>query len=334
VGVLYGQWVNHLVRGELLQAQGGAEEMLQLGEARNDEILRMVSFFCLGVICFWLGEFKKALAYQQKSLALYDPERRSAYTALTPDDPHTTVQIYFSRTLLCLGYPDQAAVKRDESLIEARPHAHTLGFVLAHSCLCEWGIQTAILPRAEEVVALAVERGFPVWLASGTMFRGWSLASLGQTEGIALLRQGLTAWRAMGAMMDLPMYLMLLADAHSNASQTEEGLKHLDEAARIVEVTKARCVEAEILRIRAKLLTIAGNVAAAEKSLRTAIAVAQSQRAKLWELRAATCLGRLWLDQGKRTETRNLLAPIYGWFTEGFDTRDLKEAKALLDELA
>jgi predicted ATPase len=138
----------------------------------------------------------------------------------------------------------------------------------------------------------------------------------------------------MGAMMDLPMYLMLLADAHSNASQTEEGLKHLDEAARIVDVTKARCVEAEMLRIRAKLLTIAGNVAAAEKSLRTAIAVAQSQRAKLWELRAATSLGRLWLDQGKRAETRDLLAPIYGWFTEGFDTLDLKQAKTLLDELA
>jgi len=212
VGVLYGQWINHLVRGELLQAHGRAQEMLQLGEARNDDVLKMVSLACLGYIWFWLGEFERALDYQEKSLALYDPERRSAYTALTPDDPHTTVQIYFSRTLLCLGYADRAAVKRDESIAEARPHAHTLGFVLAHSCLCEWGLQTEILSRAEEVVALAIERGFPVWLASGTMFRGWSLAALGrQAEGIALLHQGLTVWRAMGAMMDLPMYLMLLA---------------------------------------------------------------------------------------------------------------------------
>jgi class 3 adenylate cyclase/predicted ATPase len=334
VGVLYGQFLNNLVRGELLQAQVRAQEMLQLGEARNDDVLRMVSLVCLGYNCFWLGEFERALAYQGKSLALYDPERRPAYTALTPDDPHTTAQIYFSITLLSLGYPDQARIKRDESLAEARAHAHTLGFVLAHSCVGEWGIQSEILSRAEEAVALAADRGFPVWLASGTMFRGWSLAAQGrQAEGIALLHQGLTVWRGMGAMMDLPMYLMLLADAYGNARQPEEGLKHLDEATRIMEATQGRVVEAEMLRIRAKLLTVAGNRAAAEESLRTALSVARSQCAKLWELRAGTSLARLLKIQGNSIEARNLLAPIYGWYAEGFDTPDLKDAKALLDQL-
>jgi class 3 adenylate cyclase/predicted ATPase len=334
IGVVYGQWVNHLVRGELMQAHGRAQEMLQLAEARNDDALEMVSLNCLGCTCFWLGEFARARAYQEKSLALYDPARRPSYAALAADDPHTTVRIYFSRTLLCLGYADRAAVERDESLAEARPHAHTLGFVLCHSCLCEWGIQTEILSRAEEVVALAAERGFPVWLGSGTMFRGWALAAEGrQAEGIALLHQGLTVWRAMGAMMDLPMYLMLLADAYGNAHQPEEGLKHLDEATRIVEVTKARCIEAEMLRIRAKLLTVAGDQAAAKESLRAAIAVARSQSAKLWELRAGTSLARLLAIQGDPIEARNLLAPIYSWYTGGFDTSDLKDAKLVLDQI-
>jgi hypothetical protein len=130
------------------------------------------------------------------------------------------------------------------------------------------------------------------------------------------------------------MYLMLLADAYGNANQPEEGLKHLDEATRIVEVTKGRCVEAEMLRIRGKLLAITGNQGAAQESPRTAIAMARSQSTRLWELRAGTSLARLLASQGNPIEGRNLLAPIYGRYAEGFDTPDLKDAKLVLDQLA
>jgi len=289
----------------------------------------------VGSTCYWLGEFTDARIHLERGLALYDPAYSNRYAAMTPDDPACTTRIYFSRSLLSLGHLERAQVERNRALMESRPHAHTLGFVLAHSCLGERNSSTELLSRAEEAIVIGMERGFPVWSASGSMFKGWCLATSGRpAEGIDLLHQGLAVWRAIGAMMDLPVYLMLLADAHSKAREPEEGLDQLDEAARIINVTQARWADAEIQRVRGNLLIATGQREAAERSFAQALTVARNQNAKLWELRAAMSMARFWRDQGKRDEARELLAPIYGWFTEGFDTLDLKEAKALLEELA
>jgi predicted ATPase len=172
-------------------------------------------------------------------------------------------------------------------------------------------------------------------LAVGNILHGWCLGTSGQAaEGIQRLVKWITICRAAGVKLVLPFCLMTLAEVCGQAGQPEEGLKRLAEAAELFETTKERWAEAEIHRMRGTLLLSMHDAAAAEDSYRRSLAVARQQQAKLWELRAAMSMARLWRDQGKRGEARELLTPVYGWFTEGFDTWDLKQAKALLDELA
>jgi predicted ATPase len=168
----------------------------------------------------------------------------------------------------------------------------------------------------------------------GTIYRGWALTGSGQiTEGIALLRTGVAAFRATGAVTEVPPYLTLLAEAEGIAKQRDEGLEHLAEAERLIAETEERWAEAELYRVRGELLGAGQDPAAAEHCFSQAIGIAQRQSAKFWELRAAISLARLWRQQGKRDAARDLLAPTYGWFAEGLDTPVLKEAKTLLDEL-
>jgi predicted ATPase len=189
--------------------------------------------------------------------------------------------------------------------------------------------------HAEELLALSTEHGFPLFLGWAIALHGWNLVTLGQArEGLTLLTRGLTAVRATGAVASTPLLFIWLAQACAMLGQPVEGLNHLAEAAQIVETTDERDVEAELHRLRGNLLNAASDPSAAEQSYHQALAVAKRQNAKTWELRAALELARLWRDQGKRTEARDLLAPIYGWFTEGFDTPVLQDAKALLDQLA
>jgi adenylate cyclase len=196
--------------------------------------------------------------------------------------------------------------------------------------------------RAEAVMTLSTEQGFPYWLGLGTEVRGWALAEQGQVEeGIAQMQQGLAAWRAMGAEIWLTWFLAMLAEAHGKVEQTEEGLIVLAEALAFVDKTGERMLEAELYRLKGAL-TLQSRVPSpkskieeeAEACFRRAIEIARQQRAKSWELRAVMSLSRLWRQQGKQKEAHQLLSEIYGWFTEGFDTKDLQEAKMLLEELA
>ena len=181
---------------------------------------------------------------------------------------------------------------------------------------------------------VATEQGFPLWRAQGTIYRGYIKVRNGDVaEGISLLRSGLSAYRATGAEMWVPEQIALLATACAIAGQTEESQTLLDDALQIVERTGERWLEAELNRYKGHLLLRQGHTEAAEELYRKALGIAVEQEAKLWELRAAASLARLRRDQGRRGEARDLLAPIYGWFTEGFDTPDLREAKALLDGL-
>lgn len=257
------------------------------------------------------------------------------------EDPYVGAMFHLSRTLLCLGHLDEARLRRDEALAEAqRLSPFMRAFALRQAWYGDWAIEGAsfaetMLLSAKEVVAVSNEHGFRDPLAIGNIMRGWCLGNLGQAaEGIPLLLQGLTVCRAGGRNLMIPFFLMTLAEAYGTAAQPQEGLDRLAEAAKLVEATHERWAEAEIHRLRGTVFLSMNEHAAAEDSYRRALEVAQRQSAKFWELRAALGLARLWRDQGKRTEARDLLSPIYGWFTEGLDTRDLKEAKALLAELA
>jgi predicted ATPase len=241
---------------------------------------------------------------------------------------------------LCLGYIEQARSLRLQSLAEARRISpFNLAYTLSMTSYADWseGIHSAatMVKSADEILAISGERGFPLWLGFGNIMLGWSLSTAGQAgEGIPLLLKGLNTYCSSGAKMMVPFFLTMLAEVYGIAAQPEPGLDRLAEAAELVEQTQERWAEAEMHRFRGTLLLSMHQPAAAEDSYRQALTVAQQQSARFWELRAAISLARLWRDQGRRTGARDLLAPIYGWFTEGLDTPVLQDAKALLDQLA
>jgi predicted ATPase len=190
--------------------------------------------------------------------------------------------------------------------------------------------------RAEAAIRLATTLGFPLWMAISSILRGWALVQQGQArEGIAQINQGMMDYRATGAKLALSHYLALLAEAHGTIGEPEAGLTALREALTLVDTTGERVWEPELHRLKGELLLqqTSDNATEAETCFQHAISIAQNQSAKSWELRAATSLARLWHQQGKRQEAHDLLAPVYHWFTEGFDTADLQDAKALLDTL-
>ena len=245
---------------------------------------------------------------------------------------------YLAATLAYLGYFDQARSLANEGLVEARrlQHAHTLEFNLHFMCLVALlaNLSHDTRPYVEEMIDLANEHGFPLWLAAGTSYHGRLSIAIGHpSDGVSLLTQAVSQYRAIGAAMSTPTRLASLADAHRRLGHLSEGLSRLAEAGKIIEATDERQDEASVYRVQGDLLNATGDQAAAERSYRRALAVAERQNARALELRAATSLACLWRDQGKRTEARDLLAPVYGWFTEGLDAPVLQDAKALVDEL-
>ena len=244
-------------------------------------------------------------------------------------------------TLWCLGYPTQGLAQSQQAVTFAQQIAHpfSLGWVLIRAAVFHQLRREVrcTQERAEAAISLATEQGFPLWLAHGAILCGWALAQQGQAqEGITQLTQGVTAWSSTGAELLRPYFLALLAEAYRTTGELEEGLAVLAEALTLVDTTGERWYEAEIYRLKGELLLQqnSDNQAEAESCFAQAITIAQNQQARGFELRAATSLARLWQQQGKRQEAHDLLAPVYNWFTEGFDTPDLKDAKALLDELA
>ena len=247
---------------------------------------------------------------------------------------------YRSLALWLLGYPEAALRDADDALKNAREigQAATLMYALVHApipyTLC--GNYAAAAAQAQELVALAEEKGALFWKAGGMMNQGCVLALTGKaSDAIEMLISGIAAMRSTGATLWMPFYLPHLARAHAELGQFEEAWRCIGEAMTAVETTKEKWCEAEIHRTAGEiaLMSPEPDAAKAEAHFERAIAIAREQKAKSWELRAAMSMARLWRDQGKRQQARDLLAPVYGWFTEGFDTLDLKEAKALLDEL-
>jgi predicted ATPase len=337
LSICWGQCANDWAQGDLQQAQRRAAELRGLGEANADIPMQVLGCNAGGFTCWLSGEFTTGRAYLEKALALYDPADRASYAELLYFDEQVVHLGHFSLVLACLGDLDQALRLGDAALEEARrlSHATTLAIALIHACLRGWPVRLepgSLLQIADEALALATEHGLEFLRMWALICRGWSLAELGRADdGIPLIAAGL---RDHGYISFRPFDLTLLADACRMAGQWQAALEHLAEARQLAEETEARWFHAETLRLTGEVLLAMGDAGAAEASYREAIAIAQRQSTKLWELRAAMSLARLWRDQGKGAEARGLLAPVYGWFTEGFDTPVLKEAKALLQELA
>jgi predicted ATPase len=240
--------------------------------------------------------------------------------------------------LFCLRYPEQALVRVNATIAEARrlPHSPTLALSLAFGTRLHSldGDDAALVKQADELAVVGTEQGFPRWSSQGAIYRGWVKVKTGDVaEGISLLRSGLAAFRVTGSELGTPFFIAFLARACEIAGEVEEAMTLLDEALRIMQRTRERWFAAELNRHKGQLLLRQGHPEDAEELYRKALSIAREQEAKLWELRAVVSLARLRRDQGCRAEACDLLAPVYGWFAEGFDTPDLKEAKSLLEEL-
>ena len=336
--VPYGLSRYHAYRGELDLALRLDEDLLRLSRQRSDSAELVLGHLSAGRTLVFIGRFASSRLHLEEALALYDPTSHHSLVHQTAILPQVISQAWLGKALLCLGFPEQSLARSNAAIAEARrlPHVPSLNdsLSIATRLLSLVGDDAALGERADQLVSVATEQGFPLSRALGEIYRGWVKVKNGElTEGMTLLRSGSTAYRASGAELNIPHYFDLLAAAYEIAGQVEEGLALLDDALQIVERTGERWLAAELNRHKGQLLLRQGNFEGAEELYRKALSIAQEQEAKLWELRAAVSLARLRGDQRRRAEALDLLAPVYGWFIEGFDTADLKEAKALLDEL-
>jgi predicted ATPase len=341
VTALFGLWRYYATRSQLHTAQELGETLLRLAQRAHDPALSVIAHNALGFTQLCLGALPAARLHLEEGIAHYTPEQRRASVFQVGQDPGVACRVYAARTLWLLGYPDQALVHIREALALAHELSHPYSLAWAW-CMAAFASQLrhdvlAVQEQAEAAVTLSTEQGFSFWAAVGTSVRGWALALQGQDEeGMAQVRQGIAAWLATGAALHSPCFCTLLADVCNHLGYTEDGLQALAEAHTIVEQQEERWWEAEVHRLRGVLLLRqpGASQVEAEAFWRRALDVARRQKAKSLELRAAMSLSRLWQRQGKRTEARALLAPVYGWFPGGFDTPDLQEAKALLTEIA
>jgi len=296
--------------------------------------------YVLGVTCFWLGEFVPARQHLEQGIAHYDPLKHRSHVALFGQNGGVVCLSRAALVLWYLGYPDQALTRGIEAFTLAQELAHPASLAYVRNCIAFLYHHLRDLEKTQEwtdaSIALSTEHGFAYWPPQGMMLQGWVLVERGQAaEGIVRIRQGLVALQATGTDIQRAYSLGLLANAYRLVGQINEGLATLDEALTAVDKTGGRWGEAELHRLKGELLMrqAGSNTQRVEICFQQALAVARRQQARSLELRAAMSLSRLWQRQGKMAEAQQLLGDIYGWFTEGFETADLKAAKALLNEL-
>jgi len=336
--VPYGQSVYHMSRGELDLALRLDEDLLRLSCQRNESAGLVLGHYSSGRTLLFAGRFASSRSHLKEAVALYDPNTHRSLVDQVGTHPHVSSQALLGIALFCLGFPDQAVTQSNAAITEARRLAHppslSSSLVLGATVASLVG-DSAVLGRwVDQLVALATEQGFSVRRAQGMIFSGWVKVRNGEvTEGISLLRSGTAAFRATGSEVWTPYLFAFLSRACKIAGQIDEGLSLLDDALQVVERTGERWFAAELNRQKGDVLLQQRQLEAAEGLYHKALSIAEKQEAKLWELRAAANLARLRRDQGRHREARDLLAAVYAWFTEGFNTPDLKEAKALLEEL-
>jgi class 3 adenylate cyclase/predicted ATPase len=338
--VLRGLWQFYNGRGAYHTARELGEQCLQLAQQGHDTAHLLEAHHTLWTTHFLMGELPLARTHMEQGLVLHDPEQSRALAITYGHDPGVCCRGGAAVVLWLMGYPDQALreLHAAHALAQEVAHPPSLAFArmltgIAYQLRRE---TDAAHEQAEALIALAMEQGFALFVAIGGILRGATRPALGRRgEQIGQIRQDLAAVRETGSAVWEPYFLGLLADAYAQDGQLEAGLATLDEAVAAAQGTGQRMVEAELYRLRASLILATGALQAeAETWLQRALEVARRQEAKSLELRAAMSLSRLRHQQGKRKEARDLLAEVYTWFTEGFDTADLQEAKALLEELA
>jgi predicted ATPase len=340
--VLQGLWRLYVNRPELDRARESGEQLLVLAERGQDPTLLLEAHRILGQTKFWLGAIVATRTHMTQAMTIYDSQQQHPpYIALFGQHPGVMCQAFMAWALWMLGYPDQALQKTHRALTLSQEVDYP--FTRAFSLACEAMLHRfqreaqAVGDRAEDLIALSQQYGFAYWLPWGVILRGWALAKQRQAaDGLAEIRRGVAAYQATRAEIFRPSFLGLLAETYGEVGQSEEGLGVLVDAFAAVDAYGERWWEAELHRLNAELLLpLSGNNHnEAEIRCHRALDVARRQEAKSLELRAAMSLARLWQQQGQRAAARDLLAPVYGWFTEGFDTADLQEAKALLEELS
>ncbi len=338
--VLYGFWVANYVAFNGDVCRELAAQFLAIAEKQGATVPIVVGHRLLGASLLLTGGISEGRAHLDQALALYNPAEHRPLAARFGQDVRVTILCFQSWALWLLGYPQAALADADHALSDAREIGQAANLMYA---LCVAGL-TPILcgsyaeanALADELIPLADEKGALFWKAFGITNRGCVLALTGRASHAAqIITAGITAFRSTGATALMPFYLPYLARTYAELGRFDDAWRCIGEAMTAVETTKERWTEAEIHRIAGEiaLKSPVPDAAKAEAYFERALAVARAQQAKSWELRAAMSMARLWRDQGKRDEARALLASVYGCFTEGFDTLDLKEAKALLCEL-
>ncbi len=338
--VLYGFWVANFVgfNGDVMREL--AAQFLALAEKQNSTAPLMIGHRLNGVSLLFTGDIAEGRAHLDRAIAFYDPAEHRPLATRFGADIGVTILSSRSWALWMIGCPEAALTDIDQAIRDARETGqaatlmHALNFTLHPLVHC--GNYAAANALLDELVALAEEKGALFWKAFVMVFQGWLLVLTGNaSKAVQMITSGIAALRSTGATLWLPLYLSLLARAYAELDRFENARRCIDEALAAVEATRERWCEADIHRTAGDiaLMSPERNATTAEACFDRALAVARAQQAKSWELRAAMSLARLWRDQGRRAEAHDLLASIYGWFTEGFDTLDLKEARALLDEL-
>jgi class 3 adenylate cyclase/predicted ATPase len=339
--VLYAFWVANYVAFSGDVILGLAAQFLTLAEKQVATVPLMIGHRLMAISLASTGDIKKGRVHYDQALALYDPAEHRPLAMRFGQDAGVTVLCHRSWALFCLGYPEAALADAENAFKDGREigHAATLMHALAYSSFIQ--IQCGNYPRAnslvDELVTLADEKGALLWKAIGMTHQGWLFARTGKaSDAVHMITSGINAWRSTRATVWVPLYLSYLARAYADIGNLEDAWRCLSEAITAVETTKEKLWEAEIHRTAGEiaLLSPEPDGAKAQAHLERSLAVARAQQAKSWELRAAMSVARLWANQSKRDEARGVLAPVYGWFTEGFDTHDLKAAKVLLEALA
>jgi predicted ATPase len=338
--VLYGVYVANYVAFNGAAIRNLSVQFLTLAEKQGETVPLMIAHRLMATSLMCTGDIAGGRAHYDQALALYEPAKHRWLGTRFGQDAGVTALGFRAKTLWLLGYPEAALADAGQALKSARAigDAASLLWALVPAALIDnfRGDYTTAKARVDELVALADEKDVALWRACGALWRGWLFGLTGRADAVRMITSGITIWRSTGSTVWMPLHLSYLAKAHSELGQADDAWRCIREATTLIETTNERWCEAEVNRIAGEiaLKSPEQETAKAQAYFKRALAVARQQQAKSWELRAAMSMARLWRDQGKRDEARDLLAPVYGWFTEGFDTRDLKEAKALLHELS
>jgi predicted ATPase len=338
--VLWGLWSFYLLRGKYQTALELGEQLLTLAQHGDDAALLVVGYLALGTTLFLRGEVAPARRHFEQGLAVYDQQQHGTLGSLYVFHPRVGYLALVAPVLWALGYPEQALQRSQAAVALAQELSHpfSLAFALFWAALLHQLRHEAPQAQAQAQAAMTVAtaQGFVLYETAGAIVGGWALATQGQATGsLGQMHQGLAAYRATGTEQGVSWYLALLAEAYGRVGQAEAGLPLLAEALVLVANNGEGFYAPELHRLTGELLLqqAASQAPQAEACVRQALALAHRQQAKSWELRAAMSLSRTWQQQGKRAEARQLLAATYGWFTEGFDTADLQEARTLLEKL-